>query len=401
MLLDLLKLSYRSLSRRRLRSWLTILGIVIGIAAVIILIAIAQGLDASIRSALTIYGTNYIIVSPSIRLGGGGGLSIGAPVVTGILRERDVEAIKPIGGVEAAAGAIMVPMATIEFKGERVTRSIGGIEPDVYGGFILNGFEAGRMFSPGDTSGVVIGYDVAHSFFSKHIAVGNTVKINGREFKVRGIMNKVGIGDTDADLIIDPKAARELLGSRYEKGRVSAIFVITRKDADVKEVAAEINRRLLDLHKVSEEDKDFSIITADTILETVGNITSLLSLFLGGIAAISLIVGGIGIANTMFMSVVERTREIGVLKAIGARPRAILLLFLLESALIGLVGGILGLLLGTLACLLLSSFGVPTLITPELGGLSLIFSIIVGAVSGFIPARQASLLQPVEALRYE
>ncbi|MEM3030945.1 MAG: ABC transporter permease [Candidatus Micrarchaeia archaeon] len=400
MLPDLLALSYRSLSRRRLRSWLTILGIVIGIAAIIVLISIAQGLDAAIRNALNIYGTNYIIIYPSTQLGAGG-LTVGPPVFRGALHERDVEAIKPIGGVEAAAGAIMVPAASIEFKGETVARSIGGTDPDVYSKFILNGFEAGRMFSPGDTSSVVIGHDVAHNFFSKDVAVGNTLKINGRDFKVRGIMNKIGIGDTDTDLIIDTKAARELLGAQYERGRVFAIFAITRKDADVREVAAEINRRLLDLHKVTEEDKDFSVVTADTILETVGNITSLLSLFLGGVAAISLVVGGIGIANTMFMSVMERTREIGTLKAIGARNRDVLLLFLAESALIGLVGGALGVALGVAASFILSQFGVPTLVTLELCGLSLAFSVAVGAVSGFVPARQAALLQPVEALRYE
>ncbi|MEM4389459.1 MAG: ABC transporter permease [Candidatus Micrarchaeia archaeon] len=400
MLADLLLLSYRSLSRRRLRSWLTVLGIVIGIAAIIILISIAQGLDAAIRNALNIYGTNYIIVYPSTQFGSGG-LTVGPPVFRGALHERDVEAIKPIGGIEAVAGALLVPAASIEFKGEMVTRSIGGIDPDVYSKFILNGFEAGRMFPPGDTSSVVIGHDVAHNFFSKDVAVGNTLKINGRDFKVRGIMNKIGIGDTDTDLIIDTKAARELLGAKYEKGRVSAIFVITRKDADVREVAAEINRRLLDLHKTTEQDKDFSILTADTILNAVGNITSLLGLFLGGVAAISLVVGGIGIANTMFMSVMERTREIGTLKAIGARNSDILLLFLAESALIGLVGGALGIALGVAASFILSQFGVPTLVTLELCGLSLAFSVAVGAVSGFIPARQAALLQPVEALRYE
>lgn len=167
------------------------------------------------------------------------------------------------------------------------------------------------------------------------------------------------------------------------------------------DVADEITLELRSAHRVSEDTQDFTLITSDFINQQVGAITTLLTLFLGGIASISLLVGGVGVANTMFMAVMERTREIGVLKAIGASRADILEIFLLEASLIGLVGGALGILFGASIAAIASAFGVSASVSPELVLFALFFSVTVGLVSGYIPAKRASELPPVEALRYE
>lgn len=398
--LDLLKYAVHSMAHRSLRSWLTILGIVIGIGAIVILISLAQGLDASIRAQMEIFGTNYVQVIPGNLEDISG---FGPPTLGGVLYERDVQAIRRVPGVRAVSGLIMLSFAQVEFRNESYSRMVYGIDSDVLNQFTHIGLEKGSVFKDGDVEGLLIGNTVAHQYFEKDVEIGDTIKINGETFRVRGIIKKAGDigGDFDEGIYIDPRAARNLMGESYDPSTVFAILAITEKGRDVRPIAERIDFELQKSHKVKEDEKDYSVMTAESMAQSVGMITNLLSLFLGGVAAISLVVGGVGVANSMFTSVLERTREIGVLKSVGASDGAIMEIFLFEAAMIGVVGGILGVLFGLGVSWLLGKFGVPSAVSMELLAFSLLFSVAVGVASGFVPARNASRLQPVDALRYE
>ncbi len=399
--LDLLKYAVNSMTHRSLRAWLTILGIVIGIASIVILISLAQGLDASIKSQLSSLGTNYMFILPGNLFSGG--LRFGPPVLKGVLYTRDADAIRRVPGVIAVSGNVAAPLATVEFKGENISSSVAGVEPAAFSKYITVGYEAGKFIQEGDLTGVAIGNDVAHELFKNEIRLGDTLVILGKNFRVKGIIAKAGNtgGNIDTGVYVEERAMRLLLGDAVEKDRVFSIIAVTDPDKDVAVISAAAEDRLRASHKVRKGEEDFTILTAASIAEQVGQITGILSLFLGGVAAISLVVGGIGVANAMFTAVLERTREIGVLKAIGAPDNAILEIFLLESGLIGLTGGALGVALGVAVSFALNAFGVPSQVSMELVGFSLLFAFLVGIISGAFPARNASRLEPVDALRYE
>ncbi|MBI5158500.1 ABC transporter permease [Candidatus Micrarchaeota archaeon] len=397
---DLFSYAYNNLTHRKLRSYLTVLGIIVGIASIVVLISIAQGLDESIRAQLARFGSNYLVIIPGSL---GGSSSIIPTSFKGVLYEKDAEAIRLIDGVEDVSAAIGIMGAAVEFKGVGITGSVRGVEQG-YGRYISSkaNFSSGSFFKEGDGGSVVIGHKVANDYFDKPVRAGETLLIEGRKFRVSGVIEKAGQGvDFDSSIFVSLDAARSMRGEGIEKGRVSMIFTLVNEGEDVAQVASRVEQKLLDRHHVSLEDKDFTIITATSVLEQISMITSLLSLFLGGIAAISLLVGGIGIANTMMTAVMERTREIGILKAIGACNSSVLQLFLLESCLIGLVGGVAGALVGLVISFALGAFGVPSKVSIELLAFVILFSLAVGGISGFLPARRAAKLQPLEALRYE
>ncbi len=207
------------------------------------------------------------------------------------------------------------------------------------------------------------------------------------------------VADTMA--IISRKDAREIIPAFKGNERLTEIHLLAAEGSDISEVEERVTDELLQLHKVREDEKDFTVISSTYIAEQVGNITAALGLFLGGIAAISLLVGSIGIANTMFMGVLERTREIGVMKAVGATNGMIRDVFLVEAGIIGLVGGIIGLVLNIAASNAITYFGVPSSVTAEVMLGAVAFSFLVGVVAGYVPAQNAAKLDPVEALRYE
>ncbi|MCK4715043.1 MAG: ABC transporter permease [Candidatus Aenigmarchaeota archaeon] len=400
---DLFKYVLVNLQKRQLRSWLTILGIIIGIMSIVTLVSIAQGLDSAVRSELEMFGSDMLIIMPA----SGGGMDFGRMMQSsGMLTMNDLEDVRKTPGVDPDAITAMVyGSMRLSYRNENATSIISGVEPDKFAEIVsgMVQIEKGRFLKAGDSHVVVLANDIAYDFFNEEIGLDRKLIINGETYRVIGILKKSGssIGGADTDIFIPIEDARRALGSGLAPRQVNAIYGKIIEGADMAEVTERIERALMNSHKVTEDNKDFSIITSETIGEQVGAILGLLTAFLGGVAAISLVVGGVGVANTMFMSVMERTREIGILKAVGARRSAIMEVFLMEAGLIGLIGGLTGVGLGFLISVGLNALAVPSNFTPELALFAISFSVAVGMVSGYFPARGAARMVAVEALRYE
>ncbi|MBI5225226.1 ABC transporter permease [Candidatus Micrarchaeota archaeon] len=397
--LDMLQYALNNMKHRQIRSWLTILGIVIGIAAIVLLVSLGQGLNKEITNQLGSIGTKYIIILPGSPFEGG--FRFGPPTFKGELTQGDADSIRRLSGVKSVSSAIVMGLANVQYKDEKVSNTVVGAEPYAMEDFLTVGFEKGKYLTVGDTGGVVLGNNAAKTLFDEDIEYGKTITINGRDFRVKGILKKGGsFSPYDGFIFIDKGVAQELTKTQGSK-KIDRIFAIVDKEENVASTEIAIQQEIARRHKVPLDKRDFSTNTAASISSTVGQITTVLSIFLGLIASISLLVGSIGIANAMFTSVLERTREIGILKAIGASEEAITRIFLIEAALIGLVGGLVGVGIGWGLSLLISLAGGPSYTSPELVAGALIASIFVGTISGFFPARDAARLLPVESLRYE
>ncbi|NYZ79443.1 ABC transporter permease [Candidatus Micrarchaeota archaeon] len=395
--LDLLNYSIKNLTSRKLRSYLTILGIVIGIAAIVTLISVAQGVNDFIMDQLGMLGGNWITITPgSLRQSIMGG-------TTGKVTTLDGNALRAIPGVTDIMYELQIMRVPVQYKNETANAIGGGWTTNVFSFTSLIEIGEGRPFKENERHVVVIGYNLANDLFKDKIQVNQLIKIGNTTFRVVGITKKsTGLAAATGSMVAMPlDDAREFLGNQRLPNQVDEIGVLVADGYDVDKIGEQVTAKMRQLHHVGEDNEDFTVMTPSFIAERVNLITGTLELFLSGIAGIALLVGGIGIANTMFMSVMERTKEIGVLKAIGATDNIVLEMFLLESSIIGLVGGAIGLMLAAIATLVLNYFGVPTEISPELAIFGLSFSVVVGAVSGFFPARRAARLLPVEALRYE
>ncbi|MDO8339168.1 MAG: ABC transporter permease [Candidatus Burarchaeum sp.] len=397
---DLFLYVLANLKNRQLRSWLTVLGIIIGITAIVTLIAIAQGLDGAVKKELAAFGADSIMVTPQISLTGGATMS-------GSLDLNDVEVIRRTPGMDPSrVTSILVAQLTLGYKNTNVSTYISGVDTDTYAKAVedLLPMGEGRMLKPGDSHVLVIGSAIAKDMFGESIGLNTGISIAGERYRVIGIMKPSGSalgGGYDSDIYVPLQNVRDILGTSVGSKEVTFIWARTQKGADTEVVADRLDQRLMAKRKVKEDDKDYTVMTSKSIMDQIGVITGLLATFLGGVAAISLLVGGIGIANTMFMSVMERTREIGILKAVGARRSIILEIFVMEAGIIGLGGGLIGIALGVLISAGLGAVGVPSSVTFELCAFALLFSVGVGTVAGYFPARRASELQAVDALRYE
>lgn len=419
MLRELVLLAVQNILKRRLRSFLTLLGIIIGVAAVVSIISLTTGIQQTITSQLTKFMSDIITVSPGRLSFATATLQAGRAVE---LTDRDLKEISKIDGVELVNGLIG-SNARVEFGGETGVLYVYGIQ-DVEAWKKIEassiGLEDGRYLTKEDKYSAIIGNSVAHKIFSKEVEPKKTIRINGIDFKVEGILNKAGgvLSMFDSRIYIPEKAAREIFSEQFKEDEYSSITVKVEKGYDVEDVADTINERLLRLHHQTEETKTFTVLTSKFFQTLVSNIISSLTTFLTAIASVSLLVGGIGIMNIMYVSVTERTREIGVMKAIGATNRTILLLFLLEAGIFGLFGGIfgdafgigVGYIINYIANMLrfqntqqIGMEGIATqfVIEPQTLVVGAVFGFLVGVMAGYFPARKASKLQPVEALRYE
>jgi len=398
---SILKIIVRNLSYQKLRTALTLLGVVIGIAAIVSLVTIGDALQNSINEQFEKIGTNKIIITP------------GAPTSTGFsgstfgmekLYEKDVDVVKRVYCVETAFG-ILGKTAKIEFGNEVSYGMVWGIPVDETKKLYeeMHGYEIdeGRDLKSSDRYSVVIGYLAKTKLFDREIKPRDRLKINGRTFKVAGTLKKIGNPMDDMAIVMPIGTARTIFNNTDE---VSIIFVDVKKGFDVTKVSDDIKKEL----KRERGVEDFKIQTFGDIMKTATKILGIIQYLFVGIAAISLIVGGIGIMNIMLMTVIERTREIGIMKATGATNRLILTLFLGEAALVGLIGGLIGFALGFGTAFFISEYagnvvGIPMHVSfsSSLFFGAILFSIIVGIISGTYPAYRASKLDPVDALRYE
>ena len=412
---DTIRLSLNNLLHREMRSWLTIIGIVIGVAAVVSIISIGAGAERAITARLGGLGADIITVSPGFSRAFRGGFhrpsetTIDAPNNITI---KDIQTIKAVNDVEFVNGIISDNLE-ITYLSESVSLSVQGVDPLAWSEITTSEIESGRYLTSGDGNVIVIGNSIANEIFKESLLINTQISIEGKSFKVVGILKKSGVsfGGDDRTVFMHIDSAKTIMED-FESGRYSSIQVKVGDGELIEQVTQNIEERLMILRHVKEDTKDFTISSSQAIQATISGVMDTLNVFLTGIASISLLVGAIGIANTMFMSVMERTRQIGVLKSLGTTNAEVMKLFIIESALIGFIGGLIGIFLGFIASGIVSSLGVGmgfggnggaliTFITPELIVFALGFSVLIGAVSGVLPARRAANMQPVEALRYE
>ena len=400
---DMFAYSVKYLRTQKLRSWLTIIGIVIGVATVVALTSIGDGITREINNELSVLGTNILIIAPvnvekMTSFTGGIG-------TVGKLYERDFEKVESTPGVKLA-GRMLLGRTAVQFKDKGITTIVRATDAKIMTDMWPDFFEVerGRMFSDNERGVVVIGYGVANDMFGKDKPqINSIIKIGGREFRVVGILKKVGSSfssDDDLAFYIPIRDGRELFKSTVLPNEVTIIYATVEDGIDPNVVKERIQERLDANHRVDEDTRDYSVITSDFIMKTVNNITGTLTLFLLLISSVSAFVGGIGISNTMFMSVLDRTREIGVLKSLGAKRNEILILFMIEAAILGLIGGVIGSLLGWAVASYVSTFGIMTYVNPVFIVIVLIASIAIGVVAGVIPAYNASKIPAIEALSY-
>ncbi len=408
MLSDYVRFAIDGIKGRKLRSWLTMVGIFIGIIAVVSLISLGQGLQNVIDEQFKNIGADRIMVTP-----GGGGIETSNPMmgrmVAAKLSQGDLEAVRGVKGVENAMGILTEP-CMVGFKDKRKYGYVLSFptDPDLRS-FIeeIDYFkiDKGRNLRAGDKYAATAGPDAGKHFFGSDFNVGDRITLEGAEFTIVGINKKSGNPMHDMQIKIPLDTGREIFDKPDE---FSMISVKAKKGFEPSDVAEDIKEKLRKHRHVKEGEEDFSVETAANAIATFKSILSMVQAVLIGIAAISLVVGGVGITTTMYTSVLERTRQIGVMKSVGARNNDILMIFLVEAGLLGLVGGAIGVAIGLslskgLEFILVNFFDFD-LLKPYvswwlvLGALS--FSFLVGCISGFIPARRAAKMNPVDALRY-
>ncbi|KYK25643.1 hypothetical protein AYK25_05055 [Thermoplasmatales archaeon SM1-50] len=433
---DILKLSLNGLTHRGLRSWLTILGIIVGVAAVIAMLSIGAGMSQSMQSQMSSFGADVLTVSAGATRAFGPSSGFegrfqpgqeGGPIViqrqgsqtttteSPTLTDTDILAISTARGVETVSG-IISGRETVQYLAQTVTVTIEGIEPSAWNTMTTSKLDSGRFLESAETTSVLVGNRIANGMFDYNLTVDTQIRIGSKTFTIVGILAESGTGDFGGDdrtVFMTLQAARELL-TDIGNNEYSSIQVKVTDTNAIDQIIENVENVLYTSRMVTADTADFTVTSPTSMLETFQNTMATLTFFLTGIAAISLLVGAIGIANTMFMSVMERTRLIGILKSIGTRNSEIMKMFLAESGIIGLMGGLLGIFLGFIIVGIISSvgfnimgmsrMGVNTsvaIVTPQLIVFALFFSTIVGIVSGLIPARNAANLQIVEAMRSE
>jgi putative ABC transport system permease protein len=404
MIKEYFKISWKEIKRRKIRSWLTLIGIFIGIAAIVSLITLGQGLENAIGRQFELLGKDKLFINPK-------GGTIGGVGSSGVLTEDDLESVRGTSGIKRATGT---GYTTGRFEYNDIVRYnfVSGIstEPEeraLMGEAQTWKISSGRMISKGDKFKVVLGHSYTQrSLFEKEVEIGDKILINDQEFKVVGVLEKIGSPPDDNSGIIPLEAFAEMYDKEDEFG---FLIAQTQPGEDPIKVSERVKKELRKSRNLDEGKEDFEIQTPEQFAESFSIILDIVQIVLIGISAISLLVGGIGIMNTMYTSVLQRTKEIGVMKALGARNSHILYLFLVESGLYGLGGGLIGAVIGIgfakiIELIFVIAIG-PAFLLIEIDWIlvisTLLFAFFVGCISGIAPARRASKLNPVDSLRYE
>lgn len=394
-------LALRQIWRNPMRSLLTVLGIVIGVAAVITMVTVGNGATQAVREQIESLGSNQLMIRPGQRMGPGG--STGAPS----FKLEDVDAIaNQIAGVKAVAPQRQQSMTVVAQGRNWSTQVIGS--SNQY--FILDNrqIRQGRYFEPQEEqSGAavcVIGTTIEKEIFGSSNAVGQMLRTGQFSCRVVGVLESKGqaaIGGDQDDLVVMPIQTfqRRVSGNT----RVSAILVSVDSQIDRALVTESIRLLMRERRSLSDADDDnFMILDTEEIARRVSSTTEIMTMLLGAVAAVSLVVGGIGIMNIMLVSVTERTREIGVRLAIGALERDVLMQFLIEAVVLGAMGGVLGVAIAFIGSFALAAtMGVPFIFDPSINMIAFLFAALTGVIFGYFPARRAAQLDPIEAVRHE
>jgi len=399
---ELITLALLNLRQNILRTLLTMLGIIIGIASVIIIMSMGQGATASIVDRISTLGANTVNVFPGARRRGPGAIS---ETVTSLV-PKDVEAIAKLENVEAVSGVVST-RATVSYQGNNMSSSVNGVEAD-YQQIQSLEVDLGSFFDKSQVKGMakvaVVGIDIISELFEEgEQPLGKAIRVDGKSFRVIGVLEQ-----NDASGMSNPNEAiyipldtmmKTVIGQNY----LSSIAILATDSKSVDLVVEDVDNLLMDRHEILDVDlKDFTIMNFQEMIATISNVTGILTTLLSAIAAISLLVGGIGIMNIMLVTVTERTKEIGLLKSIGAKNNHILTQFLLEAVVLTITGGLIGVTIGSGASYVIAKVvNIPFIIKFSSVIIAVGVSSLVGVVFGYYPARNASKLNPIDALRYE
>ena len=404
MMKDYFKMAIQNLSHRKLRTFLTLIGIFIGITAVVGLVSLAQGFQNYLEDEFSQLGADKIIINPS-------GSTFGTGETVNPLTVKDVEVIRKSSGVSEAA-YFKFNVAMIEWGREDIGFYVVYTYPFDDSRKLLEETQMlkvaeGKPLRSTDSGRVAVGWDYANSKgFGENLRIGSKITINGKDFKVAAINEKIGNPQDDRSVVMIESDYANLFQKTDE---VSSIIARVQKGIAPKDVVVNIEKDLRKSRGLKEGQEDFEVETFEDLIKTFLTIFATVGFVLVGIAGISLVVGGIGIMNTMYTAVVERTKEIGIMKAIGARNEDILAIFLIESGFLGMIGGAIGIVLGMGLAKAIEFVATAYLGTDLLRAAmpwwlivgALLFAFLLGSISGLLPARQASKMNPVDALRTE